>query len=73
MPWVSIPPEELEHLPLFGYDLVADEGDFAWYTGPKGRMRIEKSDPRVYLEDISDAIQLNAKEILVGDGIKRIK
>jgi hypothetical protein len=65
MPWVRIPKERLNDLPLFGYDLIKDEGEFVWYTGPKGRMRIEKNNPRVFLEDVSDAIILDAQEIMV--------
>jgi hypothetical protein len=29
-------------------------------------MRVEKADPRVFVEDIEDAIQLGATSILVG-------
>jgi hypothetical protein len=54
MPWVKIPADQLKHLPLFGIDLIKDEGQFAWYRGERGRMRVEKSDPRVFLLDISD-------------------
>jgi hypothetical protein len=63
MPWVSIPAEQLPHLPLFGIDFIVDDGDFAWYRGSRGRMRVEKADPRVFVDDISDAIQLKAKGI----------
>ena len=65
MPWVQIPPENLAHLSLFGYDLVGDDEEFAWYTGPRGRMRVKKSAPRVWVEDITDAIQIGALAILI--------
>lgn len=65
MPWVRIPPDRLEHLPLFGYDKIAEDDNFAWYHGPRGRMRVEKDDPRVFLVDDVDAMQLGALEILV--------
>lgn len=68
MPWVKIPPERLSNLPLFGIDMIKDEGDFAWYRGSAGRMRVEKADPRVYVEDITDAIQLGATAVLVTGG-----
>jgi len=68
MPWVRIPPESLEHLGLFGIDFIKDDGDFAWYRGARGRMRVEKADPRVFVEDIADAAQLNATSVLVLEG-----
>jgi len=65
MPWAKIPADQLEFLPLFGIDLIKDEGEFAWYRGPQGRMRVEKANPRVFFEDVCDAIQLGAKAIFV--------
>ena len=67
MPWVKIPPAQVPHLSLFGIDFIKDDGDFAWYRGERGRMRIEKKDPTVFVEDISDAIQLKATAILCKD------
>lgn len=64
MPWVRIPPEQLQHLSLFGIDFLKDDGGFAWYRGARGRMRVEKSDPRVFVEDEADALQLKATAIL---------
>jgi len=64
MPWVRIPADQLPHLPLFGIDHLVDDGDFAWYRGARGRMRVEKNDPRVFVEDEADAIQLKATAIL---------
>ena len=65
MPWAKIPPENLEHMPLFGYDLVKDDGDFAWYRGPEGRIRIEKDAPKFWFEDAGEAHQAGATGILV--------
>jgi hypothetical protein len=65
MPWVKIPPDQVPHLPLFGIDLIKDEGQFAWYRGERGRMRIDKTEPCVWVGDISDALQLKALDILV--------
>ena len=65
MPWAKIPPEKLQFLHLFGIDHIKDDGDFAWYRGAKGRMRVEKADPRVFFEDIADAHQAGALSIVV--------
>ena len=65
MPFVEIPSENLEHLSLFGYDLISDDKDFAWYSSPIGRMRVEKARPWVWVEDIPDAMQLGAKSIIM--------
>ncbi len=65
MPWVKIPPERLQDLPLFGIDLVADDDNWAWYRGSSGRMRVEKSDPKVWFEDLSDAHQCGARGIMI--------
>jgi hypothetical protein len=65
MPWIRIPPDNLDHLPLFGIDLIKDDGDLAWYRGERGRMYVEKNDPRIWVEDESDAIQLGAISILI--------
>lgn len=64
MPWVKIPPDKLPHLPLFGIDLIVDQGSHAWYRGERGRMYVEKADPRVFVEDVADAMQLGATAIL---------
>ncbi|KAB2880683.1 MAG: hypothetical protein F9K38_10040 [Pseudorhodoplanes sp.] len=68
MPWVRIPADQLANLPLFGIDLIKDDGDFAWYRGARGRMHVEKKDPNIFVEDINDAIQLKAKAILCSPG-----
>jgi hypothetical protein len=68
MPFISIPPENLAHLPLFGYNLLTDEGDFAWYDSPRGKMRVEKSNLRVWVEDDTTAIQLGAIAIMQVNG-----
>ncbi len=68
MPWFRIPPERLGDLSLFGIDLIRDEGEFAWYRGARGRMRIEKSDPWVFFDEISDAHQCGASSIVVPGG-----
>ena len=65
MPFVEIPHERLPHLPMFGYDKIDEDDDFAWYTGPHGRIRIEKSRPIVWLDDVEDAIQLGAIYVIV--------
>lgn len=64
MPWVKIPPENLLNLALFGYDFIKDDGEFAWYHGPHGRMHIEKAKPCVYVDDIGEAHQLGAIGVL---------
>lgn len=65
MLWVKIPPANLKHISMFGWDMVHDLGTHAWYTGPLGRMLVDKADPRVLVDDESDAIQLGATAILV--------
>jgi hypothetical protein len=65
MPWARIPPERLADLPLFGIDLIVDDGDFAWYRGAGGRLRIEKAAPKVFFEEVSDAHQCGATSIII--------
>lgn len=64
MPWAKIPPENLSFMPLFGYDLVQDDGDRAWYNGPRGRMSVEKAAPHFWFEDVGEAQQAGATAIL---------
>lgn len=66
MPWARIPPDRLIHLPLFGIDVIADDGDFVWLRGPSGRMRVNKLMPRVYFETVEDAMQAGAAAIRIG-------
>ena len=68
MPFVEIPPENLEHLPLFGYDKLADGDDerFEWYSSPRGRMMIDKRRPIVWVDDPIDAMQLGAISVIAG-------
>jgi hypothetical protein len=68
MPYVQIPPDRLEHLPLFGYDLVFVEGDRLWYHGPFGRTAIDRNRPYVWVDDIGEAIQLGAIAIAQIEG-----
>lgn len=66
MPFFEIPPEKIEHLPLFGYDLIHDDDEYAWYTCPRGRLRVSKRRPFVWAEDDTDAIQLGAIGVVLG-------
>lgn len=66
MVWARIPPDKLINLPLFGIDVIADEGDFVWMRGPAGRMCIDKRAPRVLFESVSDAHQAGATAIKIG-------
>lgn len=65
MPWARIPSDKLVHLPLFGIDIIADDGDYVWMRGPSGRMRVNKLLPRVYFESIEDAMQCGAVGIRI--------
>lgn len=65
MPWARIPPDKLIHLPLFGIDVIAEDGDFVWLRGPSGRMRVNKKMPRVYFECVEDAMQAGAAAIRI--------
>ena len=64
MPFFEIPPEKLEHLSLFGYDKIAEDENFAWYSSSKGRMRVDKKQPFVWLDDMGEAGQLGAIAIV---------
>jgi hypothetical protein len=66
MPWARIPADRLIHLPLFGIDVIADDGDFVWMRGPSGRMRVNKMLPRIFFETIEDAYQAGAIDIRIG-------
>ena len=65
MPWATIPSENLPYMALFGYDIVKDDGDYAWYNGPRGRARIQKDAPSFWFDDVVDAQQAGATAILV--------
>lgn len=65
MPWARIPPDKLINLPLFGIDVIQDDGDFVWMRGARGRMRIDKRNPRVWFESVSDAHQAGAASIRI--------
>jgi hypothetical protein len=68
MPWVRIPPGRLKDVPLFGIDFIREDDDpaYAWYRGARGRMRVEKSTPFIFFEDVADAAQLEAIGIIKG-------
>lgn len=65
MPWARIPPDKLINLPLFGIDVIADDGDFVWMSGARGRMHVDKRAPKIFFEDISDAHQAGATSIMI--------
>ena len=65
MPWARIPPDKLINLPLFGIDVVLDDGDFVWMRGERGRMRVDKRSPRVWFESAADAHQAGATAIMI--------
>ncbi|WP_421853792.1 hypothetical protein [Novosphingobium sp.] len=65
MPWARIPADKLIHLPLFGIDIIADDGDFVWMRGPSGRMRVNKLMPRIWFESVEDAMQAGAVGIRI--------
>lgn len=65
MPWARIPPDKLIHLPLFGIDVIQDDGDFVWMRGPSGRMRVSKHMPRIFFETVEDALQCGALGIRI--------
>lgn len=71
MPWARMPPDKLINLPLFGIDLIADDGDFVWMRGPSGRMRINKLFPRVWFENVEDAHQAGAVAIRITNDTDR--
>ena len=64
MPFVEIPPEMLQHLSLFGSDLLHDDDQYAWYSSSRGRMRVDKSKPIVWVDDVEDAMQLKAVAVM---------
>lgn len=65
MPWARIPPDKLINLPLFGIDVIQDDGDFVWMRGDRGRMRVYKHAPRVWFESVADAHQAGATAIRI--------
>lgn len=65
MPWARIPPDKMVNLPVFGIDVVSDDGDFVWLRGPSGRMRVNKLFPRVWFETVDDAKQAGATAIRI--------
>jgi len=67
MPWCEIPANKLSNINLFGYDVISDEGAFLWVRGPRGRTRVERSCPRLWFEDIADAMQIGAVAIFKSD------
>ena len=60
MVWARIPPDKLINLPLFGIDVIAEDGNLLWLRGPSGRMCVDKNAPRVWFDDIGDAHQAGA-------------
>lgn len=71
MPWARMPPDKLINLPLFGIDVIVDDGDFVWMRGPSGRMRVNKLFPRVWFEDVQDAHQAGAVAIQITNDADR--
>lgn len=67
MPWVRIPPARLPHVTMFGIDFIGDDADanYAWYRGARGRMRVEKANPFIFVDDEADAIQLDGIGIIL--------
>jgi hypothetical protein len=65
MPWCEIPTEKLEHIGLFGYDVIMEDGKFLWLHGPKGRLVVERARPRLWFEDVGEAVQAGAIAIIL--------
>jgi hypothetical protein len=67
MPWARIPPDRLVDLPLFGIDVIQDDGEIVWMTGGPngGRQSIRKVAPRVWFDDAADAHQAGATAIMI--------
>lgn len=70
MPWARIPSDKLINLPLFGIDVIADDGDYVWMRGPSGRMRVNKVLPRVFFDSVEDAMQAGAVGIRIGNEVE---
>jgi hypothetical protein len=71
MPWARIPADKLLNLPLFGIDVIADDGDYVWMRGPSGRIRVNKQLPRVFFETTADAHQAGAVSIRIGNQMEQ--
>lgn len=65
MPWARIPPDKLIVLPMFNIHLIQEDGDYLWYEGPRGKMRVSKHVPRILFETTADAHQAGAVGILL--------
>lgn len=69
MPYVRLPPDRLIHLPIFGIDVIKEDGEFVWMTGgPNGsRQAIWRHAPRVWFDDLNDAKQAGATAIMISE------
>ena len=65
MPWVELTQDKLDKLGVFGYDKIKEDERYIVLSTPHGRMFIEKSSPKVYFDDINDAIQFEPEKILI--------
>ena len=64
MVWAKIPPEKLEHASLFGYDLIEEGDKYNSYYNPQGKITfVEKAAPKLWFEDIGEAIQMGSEGI----------
>lgn len=68
MPYCEIPPESLEHLGLFGIDVLHETPTALIVRCVKGDGHIEypvdKLRPHIWFDDIADAIQMGTKAIV---------
>lgn len=65
MVWARIPPDRLVHLPLFGIDTLQQDGDLLWLRGPSGRICVDVRAPRIWFEDVGDAMQAGATALRI--------
>ena len=73
MPWARIPPDRLIFLPMFGINVIKDDGEFVWYGNADGRrMRVQKRNPRIWFDDVGDAHQAGATAILQSSDVSSI-
>ncbi len=65
MPYVSISDIPEDRLAFFGHEKMAEVDEFLIYSDRDGRLSVTpKDNPYIWVDDISDAIQMGSKSIV---------
>ena len=66
MPFIPIKEIAPEKLEFFGFNLVGEDDEFCIYEDAEGRVTMaDKTNPMIWVDDMSDAIQLGVTTILI--------